>query len=295
MQQHDMTYRSADQIAAQLDRDRALLAGSIEQLRDRLSANALMGDAVAYAKSHAGHYAQAMDGAVRAHPLAAVMAGVGLAWLVLGRRNSTLDEAPIIAGTKFEALSRWEDEGGPVAPLPEVQDDDSWIAEADALRNLALDALAGIDAAARAKLRPLADTVRDRAEVLADLARQTKAAMLRGLEGLAADPRDRILALREKAYAARLAAVRQGTQLIEERPMVAGAIGMAIGAAVAAALPPTDTEDRMFGPERDRLMRRAQHALHHERLRASEVASRLAGTVASEVRTSARDLVSEAL
>jgi ElaB/YqjD/DUF883 family membrane-anchored ribosome-binding protein len=295
MQQHEMTNRSADQIAAQLDRDRALLTDSIDQLRDRLSANALMGDAVAYAKSNVGQYAQALDGAVRAHPLAAAMAGIGLAWLVFGRRRATTDEATPLAGTKFEALSRWEDEGGPVAPLPDVQDDDSWIAEADALRNRALDALARIDAAAREKLRPLAEIVRERAEVLAELARSTKAAMLRGLEGMGTEPRDRILAVREKAYAARLAAVRQGTQLIEERPMVAGAIGMAIGAAVAAVLPTTETEDRVFGGERDRLLRHAQDALRDERARASGAAARLAGTVASDVKNSARDLVSEAL
>lgn len=295
MLQHDPKDLSADQIAAQLDHDRALLADNIDRLRDRLSVDVLLGDAMDYAKRSVGPYAQALDTAVRANPLAAVMTGVGLAWLVFGRRSAGSDDTAALGGKKYEALSRWEDEGGPVAPLPNPEEDDVWVGEADALRSTALDALARIDAAARAKLRPLADNARERTEVLADLAQSTRKAMSRGLEGLGSDARDRILAMREKAYTARLAAVRKSARLIEEKPVLTGAIGMAIGAAVAAALPPTDTEDRLFGRERDNLLARAKEALREERARAAETATRLAGTVASEVKSSARDLVTEAL
>ncbi len=292
MQPHDRD-ESPDEIAARLERERADLAGTINGLRDRLSVDALLGDALGYAKANMAPYARALDGAVRANPLAAVMAGVGLAWLVLGRKGGSSEPEAPLAGTKFEALSRWEDEGGPVAPLPD--EDSVWIAEADRLRASASGALARIDAAARELLRPAAEVARDRAAVLADLAKTTRAAMMKGLESLTSEAQNRILATREQAYSARIAAVRQGTRLIEERPMVAGAIGMAIGAAVAAALPRTETEDRLFGHERDRLMERAQEALRQERARAADAATRLADTVAAEVKGSARELVSEAL
>ncbi len=292
MQRHDMNDPSAEQIAASLERERADLAQTIDGLRNRLSVDALIGDALAYAKENMAPYARALDGAVRAHPMAAVMAGVGLAWLVLGRKSNGMP-ADALAGTKFEALSRWEDEGGPVAPLPDA--DRRWIAEADALRDKATSALARIDAAARQRLRPAAEIARDRAQVLADLAKATRTTMLRGLDTMTTEARDRILAAREQAYAARMTAVRQGTKLIEERPVMAGAIGMAIGAAVAAALPRTKTEDRLFGQERDLLLARAHETLQQEKARATNVAVRLADDVTAQVKGSARQLVSEAL
>ena len=49
--------------------------------------------------------------------MAGIVLGVGLAWLVLGRKAGPSLPEPPLAGTKYEALSRWEDEGGPPAPL----------------------------------------------------------------------------------------------------------------------------------------------------------------------------------
>ena len=296
MQAHDMTDQSPDAIAARLERERADLALSINGLRDCLSTDALVGDALAFARDNTASYARVLDGAVRANPMAAVMAGVGLAWLVLGRKTPAALAAAPLAGTRLEALSRWEDEGGPPASDGGTDGgaDGAWIAEADALRYRASGALAHIEAAARDRLRPAADLALDRASVLADLAETTQAAMLRGLDALTHEAKSRVLARREEAYAARLAAHRQGAKLIEEHPILAGAIGMVIGAAVAAALPSSRTEDRLFGEERDRLMARAQDALRQERARAAETVTQLADSVAAEVKDSARGLVLEA-
>jgi ElaB/YqjD/DUF883 family membrane-anchored ribosome-binding protein len=264
MQPHDTSPQNAgpqspDEIAARLEQDRADLEGSIEGLRDRLSLDVLLDDAFGYAVAHAAPYGRALDNAVRRNPIAAVMVGAGLAWLIFGHKKRT---EPKIEGTKFEALSRWEDEGGPVAPLPEPDED--WIGEADRLRDGASTALRRIDERARRGLRPLAETTRDRAKVLTDLAQATRKAMGRGLEDLGAEAADRMLAAREKAYAARIEATRRGTQLIEDHPMVAAAVGMSIGAAVGMALPRSPVEDRIFGEERDRLLEQAQHVLRQE-------------------------------
>ena len=268
MQHPDMNGLGPDEIAARLQQDRADLAGSIEGLRDRLSLNALLDDALDYAVANTAPYARALDGAVRANPVAAVMVGVGLAWLLLGRKAPAPPEpAPeqTLAGTRFEAMARWEDEGGPVAPLPEANQ--AWIVEADRLRDRASAALHRLDAAARQRLRPAAEMAVERAEVLADLAKATRAAMLQGLENLGSEAQDRIVAAREQAYAARITVARRGAKLIEEKPLVAGAIGMAIGAVVGAVLPRTAAEDRIFGPERDQLLAQAHLALRQERAR----------------------------
>ena len=68
-------------------------------------------------------------------------------------------------------------------------------------------------------------------------------------------------AVRHRAGAARRSAAGTGHDmrhgldtLIEDQPLVAGAIAMALGAAVGGALPRSRVEDRMFGEQSDRAM-----------------------------------------
>ncbi len=273
MQRPDMDNMGPDEISALLEQERAALEGSIEGLRDRLSLDALLDDALEYARTQAAPYARALDGAVRSNPVAAVMAGVGLAWLVLGRKPRPSPAQQPLAGTKSEALARWEDEGGPVPPASAPEADQTWIAETDRLRDRAAAALDRIEAAARKRLRPAAELAQERAEVLTDLAMATRTAMLRGLDSLGHEAQDRILAARARAHAAKAAVTQRGVTLIEERPMVAAAIAMAVGAAVGSALPRTAVEDRVLGQERDQLLAQAQRALRQEHKPASATGS----------------------
>ena len=49
-------------------------------------------------------------------------------------------------------------------------------------------------------------------------------------------------------------------QALSEHPLVLGAVGLAVGAALGGALPPSETEDRLMGKTGDRLQRRAAEA-----------------------------------
>jgi hypothetical protein len=293
MLQFDNTGSDPARIEAGLDRDRADLAGKIDSLRDSLSVDALVSGGLNYASANMAPYVQAVDSAVRRNPLAAVMAGAGLAWLVLGRRGRSGPKDPTLKGSGFEALSRWEDEGGPVGPLPDP--DQRWLAEADSLRHNATAALRRMDPSVREQHKPAADVALGRVRVLSQLAQDTRRALRRGLEAMAPDAQDRIVAAREHAYAARLAVVRSGRGLIEDHPMIAGSLGLALGAALAAALPVTEAEHKVFGQERDRLLRQAERHLHAERARAARVTASLADTLTAEVQSAAIRLTVGAL
>jgi hypothetical protein len=41
---------------------------------------------------------------------------------------------------------------------------------------------------------------------------------------------------------------------LEEQPLILGALGIALGAAIGAALPTTEQENRLLGPARDQAM-----------------------------------------
>ena len=106
MQPHERHPQTAAEIAAELEQKRASMAQIINGLRDRLSADALIGDALSKAKAQVSPIARVLDSAVRANPMAAAMTGIGLAWLVLGRRQAAREPSPELAGMRYEALTR---------------------------------------------------------------------------------------------------------------------------------------------------------------------------------------------
>lgn len=264
------------EIEEQLARDRAALSGSIDALRNRLSLDHMVTDVFGLIKSNPGPYTKAIDSVVRANPLALAVVGVGLAWLILGRKTSPAApaEGEALSGTKYEALSRWEDEGGPAVPLDDP--DLKWVAQAEDLRSRASAALTRLEELAYEKLASAAEVAQERAAILAGLAKDVRTAMRDGLEHLSSAAQDRIVAAREAAYAAQLNARKATGQMIEDHPMATAGIALALGVAVGAALPRTRTEDKIIGPERDRLLAETRRMLAEERLRAVAAAEMLA-------------------
>jgi ElaB/YqjD/DUF883 family membrane-anchored ribosome-binding protein len=188
--------------------------------------------------------------------------------------------------------------------------DSGWAAELDKLRHKAMDALHRLESEAKSYYSDMRDGLSDRyasardfagerSSVIADFTRDMQGKLSHGLEDMSDAARERIVAAREKAYAARIRAQRMGrraisdpTRMIEEHPIAAGAVALAFGAALGAALPRTRTEDRYFGEESDRLMHEAASMFRAERDRAMKVAQDL-GDDLKEVASEAAEQVSQ--
>ena len=305
-----MTYQSeTDMIEAGIERDRASLASTIGALQERVSVEHLAQEALGLVKTNAADYTRSIDKAVRANPLALALTGAGIAWLVLGNRKSDEDEAHrSIARSQGDYGTRIRSHGSAstmVDPLSaaDVTGERDWSADIDSLRDQATTKLHAVEADARRYassvgkgisegLGKARDFAAERAEVLSGFAEDMKSGFRQGLDDLTETARDRIVAAREQAYAAKIRAeglarsgARDAGRLIEDHPLVAGVVALAVGAAFAAALPRTRVEDRAFGAESDRLMQEANRLLRQERARLGRVAS----GVAEEVKDSARD------
>jgi hypothetical protein len=267
-----MSDRSISQIEQGLERDRQALAQSLVALRERMRPANLVAEGKDALMAQASPLVSKLDGAVRGQPLVAAMAGVALAALVFGRRRaSDLDAAgavPAMAGTKFEALTRWEDEGGPPAPEP-VDPEEDWLSEARSLRQRAEAMLRQIDDAARRGLAPTAQLARHRAEVIAALGVETGAALGKGLGNLSGVAREQALQARERVYLGRIALAEKGKQAVDANPLAMGAVLAAAGAALACLFPQTETEDRLLGEVRDQVADDLKTTLRREATRAS--------------------------
>jgi hypothetical protein len=280
-----MSDLTTQDIELSLERDRMALARSLADLRSRFSAAALADEGKTALKAQAGPMLARVDAAVRRQPFAAALAGVALAALVFGRTRvaETGCEVPALAGTRFEALTRWEDEGGPPAPEPVDLSDEDWLHEAQGRRDRAQDLLARIDAAARRGLAPATELARHRAEVISALASDTARALGKGLESLSGAARDQALQARERVYLARVALAEKGRDTVERHPLACGAVLAAAGAAVASLFPPTEAEDRLLGETRDRVVSDLKATARSEAMKASELARTLTAALGRDL------------
>lgn len=287
----------AHAIETGLKRDRARLSETLEALNDRVSADSLARQALGLIRSNAAAYTSSIDSAVRSNPLALTVTGIGLAWLIFGGRK------PATPDPSDETFARWEDEGGNPLPRSSLaaratdRAGATWSDKLDALRDTASTALRRLEGDARSYAGDVKDFAAERAKILKAFTADMRDTLQDGLDGLSETARDRIVKARETAYSAHLRAAdtaraggREAGRLVNEHPMIAGAIAMALGAAFAAALPRTRIEDRTFGEESDRLMHRAAALLSEERDRMARVAE----GVADELKASARDVADTA-
>ncbi len=321
-----MTHSSTDPraIEADLERDRASLASTLDALSDRVSVDNLAKEALGMITSRAGAYTSTIDTAVRANPLALALIGAGVAWMVLGPRGRSDDasSAAPMGHPTHDELPRWESEGGNPPDMGSIAyrptssgngasvtygasaagADGDWHQQATGLRARASAALARIESEAKSYYASMRDGIgsglggardfaAEKASVVSSFTSDLKERLSHGLEDLSEVSRDRILAARERAYAAGIrsdsvtGAIRHPGRALEDHPLIAGAVAFALGAAVAAMLPRTETEDRAFGSERDRLLDEAGRMLRTERERAMQIA----GSLGSELKAAAQE------
>ncbi len=271
-------HRNPRDIEAGIERDRASLASTMDALQDRVSVDNLAREALGTLRTNAAAYTKSVDQAVRSNPVAIGLVGVGLAWLIFGGKKSGADSD----SDPFNTSRHLSDDP--------FETDDNWSREADSLRQRASGSLKRIEDDAQSYYADLRDGLADRyadardyasekAAVLAEFADGLRQSFSGGLERVSEDARERIVAARERAYAARLRAERLAkkssheiVRAVEDHPLVAGAVALALGAALAGALPRTRTEDDAFGKQSDRLMKDAKRLLESEKERAMRVA-----------------------
>jgi hypothetical protein len=239
-----------------------------------------------------GEVSRNLGRSLRDNPLAALLTGVGLAWLMAGsgrqraegqdwqgveRDYPRRDALPEAAGY---GSSAYESSGGSAAWQDYPEQDDQ--AQEGGFRERVADFAGRVGEEVSGTVEGLRERASDMSHSAGARLGQAGGA-LRGAGG----------ALRHQAGAARHGIAGTGSEirhgldtLMEEQPLVVGAIAMALGAAVGGALPRSRVEDRMFGEKSDQAMEKV-------RTLAQEQGAKVQAT-ASAVVHEAVDIASEA-
>ncbi|MDO9637736.1 MAG: hypothetical protein Q7J44_04275 [Pseudotabrizicola sp.] len=250
---------------------RAAFGRMAGRLTGRRSSDSSADDLIGLATGPLGQtvLATAAARALRSYPLATVLAGAGLAWLAFGTRHE-------------ESLT------------DRVTDTlEDWQARADDAREAARERLTALYEDMSDRGSDAAAFAREKATVTADLAADLASAFGHGLSDLGSDAADRIIAAREKAYAAfasgaeavedqidDLTDTDDDCNILQRHPVASAAVAVALGAALATALQANRREGESLADSAESLLAKARKSFDTERT----AAGRALGEAASAMR-----------
>lgn len=273
-----------DRPAAEIERDveatRANLAGTLEELRDRASPGQLFEQAVDYARTSGGaEMVRNLGAAMRDNPLPLVLIGAGIGWLMLsgnGRGGSRYDRAPRLGET--DPYSDPYDDRPSLAARASQAVGDAARGAAEATRRLS-DSVTGAASRAGEAAGSAWRGTSDAAGSAASGVQQAAASGARRAADMGQGARTYADRMGHGARAYGESASEGLGWMAREQPLLLGAVGFALGAAVGALLPRTETEDRLMGETRDAALEQARltAAEGYERVKdtAEEQAGRL--------------------
>lgn len=269
-----MTELNSGALEREAESIRAGIAQTAEALQDRMSPGKMVDEVMTYMKNSDGPLAlDNLRRQARDNPLAVAMIGSGIAWLVFGggvdrTRHSThaLHRDRYLPSPYREDryTSHHGDDGGGSGFASTVGDAASGMAEK----------ASHFAEWSRETAESATDSLRDAAGGASDRASRARhEAMDRGYAA--------VDEMRDMADRGR----RTVMDALDREPLVLGAIGVAVGAALGAMLPHTRFEDETFGESRDELLRNAERVVD----RAAESARHVGEEALQAAQTAAKE------
>ena len=218
-------YASSSRDPSDLERKgdaiRADMDRTLGELEDRLSPSQLMDRSIGYLREHGSDFVHEVGETVRRNPVPVLLTAAGLIWLTTS----------LASRARAAASDAHSDD-----------DDDYGYSSVAGFDDSALDT-EGSSSATRA-IRSRAAAAKDRARSAMHTARNRVAGSMHTVG-------DSVRARTDRARS-------NFTHLVDEQPLALGALAVAAGALLGAALPITASENRVLGPVRDRTLEKAK-------------------------------------
>ncbi|MCU0789602.1 MAG: DUF3618 domain-containing protein [Nitratireductor sp.] len=321
--------RSSSEIERDIERERAELQDTLQEIRDRYSVEAVTKHFGRQLQEHGGEIGRSVMEQVKANPIPLALTGIGLVWLMAGGRNGYRDRYEDYANgyrNRYMRGGEYDYRRSEFGPEPYDDEEFDWDGEegwegeydrsqggstmgsmasdaASGAKSMASDAASGAKSmASRAKRMVWGgwSSARSTSGRMSSTASSMLERLYEGTHDMSEEARDRVIAARDAAYQAQKRvedmmrrSSREMSDLFESQPLVVGALAMAAGAALGGLLPRTNAEDEAMGEERDRLMEEAERIYRQERSKLGAVMG-AAASAATEVLREAREEVTAA-
>jgi hypothetical protein len=309
-----MTDRSSQEIEQEIEQQRQHMGRTLDAIQERLSPGEIMDQVVDYFRSGrgeditrgAGEFVSNLGRSIRDNPIPVALIGTGVCWLIFSgarRRGESWEGRQ----HHYDTQEDWDDDawqayrsGYGAQPGPGGLHEAAATGERSGAYG-AQPGATGSPAGSPGDGSSMADRARSGAKDMADRASQWGAAARERTVGAAQATRERIASAGESFSHAgerlseagerfqrsarqsyddtRRRTRRSGrgfSQVWREQPLVLGAVGLAIGALLGAALPRTQHEDEWLGEAADEVKQRAMDQGQEELSKARRVVEKAA-------------------
>lgn len=273
----EIAEKTSAQLQQEIDQDRQRIGDRIDAIQERMSPGQLIDEVLTYAKgSGGGEYVSNLGQAIRTNPIPVALMGVSLAWL-MAKQNTSVVAPAKSSSDEGDYYPLYQVEG-PVRRLgpPEIEDGSrySHFTDGTGKRIKALTDETGrragdfLDEAGKT-YRGFADAsgkqidhVADETGALLDAATgwasQKWDSAKRSVSNIGSTVSEAASSISDRSSSAVTSLQEQTNKLndailvhFRDQPLVGGALAFALGAAIGAALPHTDTEDELLGEAAD--------------------------------------------
>lgn len=278
--------RNSEEIEKDINQSRERLDSTLREIEERFSPQQLLNTSYEYLRhGGANEFVSNLGTSVKQNPLPVLVASAGLGWLVLSQRNpsegggqhqfaSATDRRFYSGGQSSNTVGAFGTSSVPVHegthPNESMHHDSNMSVETErhgGSKGRVSEATHKAKDSAQhlgQKAKQAAQQWGDKAQHLGDNMRDSTSDMQHGAQ-------DNLHNMGERARQAE----GQASDFIKEHPLVVGALGFAIGAALGGIFPATKKEDEYFGEYRDRAldkaaetgqehMEKAQHSIHEK-------------------------------
>lgn len=285
--------RTSEEIEHEIHQTRARLDETLHEIEEKFSPQKLMNTTYEYLRHGGAQSAVSSLGrTIRENPLPVMVTGIGLGWLLLAQSRSSQD---------YDDPSHYAG-GYPGSTLPATRMPDGGELPGSSVSGAGTTTLGHDPAALGAtsqhgskdhghgggmtqKAQQMAGNMKDRAQHMGSQMRDRA-------HHVSDQMRDRTSHLRDRQYSAMQAvshrardASAQTSHFVQDHPLVAGALGVAMGAVLGSVFSPTRAENRHLGEIRDRAMQRAEEAGREQLERAEEKIHETAERVKEDARS----------
>ena len=258
---------STEQLEREAELSRAQLAASLDELRS-ITPGRVMDEILGYAKSGSAELLRGIGSQVVEHPLPATLIGAGLAWLIMSNSaNGSSGGAAYPDRTRASSAESWFPETGRSAS-----------ATAEGMRDRAGSAMQDVKESAQsamsnmgARLDTTSDMVRERALSIGDSISDAYGAVADRVSSTASSVADTAASI-TPSQDELVRAAQRVWDFCKDPPLVVAGLGIALGAALGAAIPQTGAENRLMGEAADSLKDKAQRFVADPLKNANETA-----------------------
>ncbi|HEX5515609.1 MAG TPA: DUF3618 domain-containing protein [Gammaproteobacteria bacterium] len=254
----DPAGRSPEEIEQEIRQTRSQMDNTLDAIQQRLSPGYLMDEAFRYLRYGGGNeFVHNFNESIKRNPVPMALMGVSLAWLMMSGREGRY------APDRAESSHLGERLGGIASRLGSAA-------------STGREKLAG----ARESISSTGGGMGERAGQASDTLREQASHLRLSAREQASRLSEQASRLSDRARHSAERARGGFDTMLREQPLLLGALGIAVGAALGALIPPTREEDELMGEASDRLTREAKQQAHLQ-LRKGKKIAEAAGEAAS--------------